>query len=60
MRRFKGMNSVVRLPVQARRPVAAMQGRVHQYEGYSAEEVAFPIRMLAGLGVRAVVLSFRF
>lgn len=38
-------------------PVAAMQGRVHQYEGYSADEVAFPIRMLARLGVRAVVLT---
>lgn len=38
-------------------PVAAMQGRVHFYEGYSIEEVAFPIRVLAQLGVRAFILT---
>jgi len=38
-------------------PVAAMQGRVHLYEGYSAAEVAFPIRVLGRMGVRAVVLT---
>ncbi len=37
--------------------VAAMQGRVHLYEGYSAQEVAFPIRVFARMGVRAVVLT---
>lgn len=38
-------------------PVAAMQGRVHLYEGYSAQEVAFPVRVLARMGVRAVILT---
>jgi len=38
-------------------PVAAMQGRVHLYEGYSAQEVAFPIRVFGKMGVRAVVLT---
>jgi purine-nucleoside phosphorylase len=38
-------------------PVAAMQGRVHQYEGYSAHEVAFPIRVFGRMGIRAVVLT---
>lgn len=37
--------------------VAAMQGRSHLYEGYSAAEVAFPIRVLAKMGVRALVLT---
>jgi purine-nucleoside phosphorylase len=38
-------------------PVAVMQGRVHLYEGYSAQEVAFPMRVLGRLGVKAVILT---
>lgn len=38
-------------------PVAAMQGRVHLYEGYSAREVAFPMRVFGRIGVRAAVLT---
>lgn len=38
-------------------PLAAMQGRVHLYEGYSAQQVAFPVRVLARMGVSAVVLT---
>ena len=38
-------------------PVAAMQGRVHLYEGYSAQEVAFPVRVFARMGVKALVLT---
>ncbi len=37
--------------------VAAMQGRVHLYEGYSAQEVAFPMRVLGRMGIRAVILT---
>jgi purine-nucleoside phosphorylase len=37
--------------------VAAMQGRVHQYEGYSAQEVAFPIRVFGRMGMKAVILT---
>jgi len=38
-------------------PVAAMQGRVHLYEGYSAKEVAFPMRTFGRMGIRAAVLT---
>jgi purine-nucleoside phosphorylase len=38
-------------------PVAVMQGRVHLYEGYTASEVAFPVRVLGRMGVRAVILT---
>jgi purine-nucleoside phosphorylase len=38
-------------------PVAGMQGRVHLYEGYSAKEVAFPIRVFARMGLKAVILT---
>src|SRR5215471_8844919 len=37
--------------------VAAMQGRVHLYEGYSAEQVAFPIRVFGRMGIKAVILT---
>ncbi len=38
-------------------PVAAMQGRVHLYEGYSAQQVAFPMRVFGRMGIRAVILT---
>jgi purine-nucleoside phosphorylase len=38
-------------------PVAGMQGRVHLYEGYSAKDVAFPIRVFHHMGVKAVILT---
>jgi purine-nucleoside phosphorylase len=37
--------------------VAAMQGRVHLYEGYSPSEVAFPTRVFARMGIRALILT---
>jgi purine-nucleoside phosphorylase len=38
-------------------PVAAMQGRVHFYEGWSPDDVVFPVRVLGRLGIRALVLT---
>ncbi len=38
-------------------PLAVMQGRVHLYEGYSVGQVVFPVRVLARMGIRAVVLT---
>jgi purine-nucleoside phosphorylase len=34
-----------------------MQGRVHLYEGYSAREAAFPMRVLGRMGIRAAILT---
>jgi purine-nucleoside phosphorylase len=36
---------------------AVMQGRVHAYEGYSSDEVVFPVRVLAAMGVTQLVLT---
>jgi purine-nucleoside phosphorylase len=37
--------------------IAAMQGRVHFYEGYPLSEVIFPMRVFARMGIRAVILT---
>jgi purine-nucleoside phosphorylase len=38
-------------------PVAVMQGRVHLYEGYSAQQVALPMRVFGRMGIRSVILT---
>src|SRR5438132_6960058 len=38
-------------------PLAAMQGRVHLYEGYSPQQVAFPMRVFGRMNIRAVILT---
>ncbi len=37
--------------------VVAMQGRLHYYEGYSMQEIAFPIRVFAILGVSILIAT---
>jgi len=37
--------------------VAALQGRVHAYEGWPADDVAFGARMLCGLGVKLLLVT---
>ena len=38
-------------------PVAVMQGRFHKYEGYSLQQVTFPIRVLKRLGTETLIVS---
>lgn len=37
--------------------VVVMQGRVHYYEGYSMEEITFPVRVLGELGVSKLIVT---
>ena len=38
-------------------PVMAMQGRLHYYEGYTPAQVTLPVRVMARLGVRTLLVS---
>lgn len=37
--------------------VVAMQGRFHYYEGYSMQQIVFPVRVLKALGVHTLIVS---
>lgn len=39
------------------KPVIAMQGRFHFYEGYTMQEITFPVRVLKALGCTGLMLS---
>lgn len=39
------------------KPVVAMQGRFHYYEGYSLEQIVFPVRVMKLMGVRTLTVS---
>ncbi|MDX9858048.1 MAG: purine-nucleoside phosphorylase [candidate division Zixibacteria bacterium] len=39
------------------KPVVCMQGRFHYYEGYTFQQIAFPIRVLKKLGMETLIVS---
>jgi|SRR5271166_3833512 len=38
-------------------PVVVMQGRVHFYEGYTPQQVTFPMRVLGAMGIQSAILT---
>src|SRR5688572_2117835 len=39
------------------KPVVAMQGRFHRYEGYTLQQVTFPVRVMRAMGVDTLIVS---
>jgi purine-nucleoside phosphorylase len=38
-------------------PIAVMQGRVHFYEGYTIQQVVFPVRVMQALGIKTLIVT---
>ena len=53
----EGHRGVLAAGKLAGRPVIALEGRFHLYEGYSPQEVTFPVRVMASLGVKYLLMS---
>lgn len=53
----EGHKGTMAVGKMAGHPVIALEGRFHLYEGYTAAEVTFPVRVMAGLGVKYLLIS---
>ncbi|MCX6124171.1 MAG: purine-nucleoside phosphorylase [Proteobacteria bacterium] len=55
--KVQGHGSSLLIGRVGKKMVCVLTGRVHMYEGYSAAEVVFALRVLAELGVKRVILT---
>lgn len=53
----KGHGSKLILGTLNGKRIIAMQGRFHFYEGYSMQEITFPVRVMKMLGIKKLILS---
>ncbi len=53
----KGHKGKLVLGILEGKKVVAMQGRFHYYEGYSMEEITFPVRVMKSLGVEMIFVT---
>jgi purine-nucleoside phosphorylase len=53
----QGHNGALVFGTVGSKKVVAMQGRFHYYEGYSMQEVTFPVRVMKYLGVEKLIVS---
>lgn len=53
----KGHQGKLILGVLGKKNIIAMQGRFHYYEGYSMQELSFPVRVMKFLGIKTLVVS---
>ncbi|MFL5327808.1 MAG: purine-nucleoside phosphorylase [Gemmataceae bacterium] len=53
----QGHAGQLRLGKLGSKTVVAMEGRFHAYEGYSLQQITFPVRVMKALGVQTVIVS---
>jgi purine-nucleoside phosphorylase len=53
----EGHAGILHVGKLAGKPVVAMQGRFHYYEGYTMKEITYPVRVMKALGCKVLLIS---